>query len=94
VLAEQETLRRQLAVRVDHQPARDPEIGGKHPGRGEPDLRREPAGADGVTQPVGELAVQRFLPGPVEFDKQLRSGSGTRNRHVSGAYLEASNRLA
>ena len=54
----------------------------------------EPAGADGGAQPVGELAVQRFGRGAVEFDQQLRTGSGTRNCHKSGAYPEAIDELA
>ena len=44
--------------------------------------------------PFGELAVQRFRSGAVEFDQQLRTRSGTRNRHKSGAYPEAIEDLA
>jgi hypothetical protein len=57
-------------------------------------LRREPTGPDGVAQPVGELAVQRFGPGAVKFDEKLRTGSGTRKSQESGAYLEAISELA
>jgi hypothetical protein len=55
----------------------------------------QPTGADGVAQPVGELAVQRLGRGAVELDQKLWSaGSGTRNCHESGAYLEAIHQLA
>ncbi|MGZ5364213.1 MAG: hypothetical protein ACXWZR_09200 [Mycobacterium sp.] len=55
--AEQETLGDQLAVGIDDESARDPEVGGEHPGRRQPGVRRQAAGADRVTQTVGELVV-------------------------------------
>ena len=73
VPAEQEPLGGQLAVRVDDEASRDAEVRGKHPWSTAAGSRRQPAGADGVAQPVGELAVQRFRRGPVEFDQQLRT---------------------
>ena len=92
--AQQKALGHQLAVRVHDEPPGDPEVGREHPGRRQPGVWGEPAGPDGGAQPVGELAVQRLRRGAVEFDQELWTGSGTRNRHESGAYLEAIDELA
>jgi hypothetical protein len=73
VPAEQEALGDQLAVGVDHESARDPEVRGEHPRRRQAGVWREPAGADGVAQPVGELAMQRIGCRPVKLDQQLRT---------------------
>jgi hypothetical protein len=82
VPAQQEALGDQLAVGVDDQAPRDPEVGREDPRRRHPGVRSQPTGADGVAQPVGELAVQRLSRGAVEFDEKLWSaGSGTRNCH-------------
>jgi hypothetical protein len=85
VPAEQEPLGRQLAVRVHHEATGDAKIVGQYAGRRQPCRRRQSAGPDGVAQTVGELAMQRFRRGSVEFDEQLWTRSGTRNCHQSGA---------
>jgi hypothetical protein len=94
VQAAQKPLGGQLAVRVYDETSRDAEIRGKHPGRRQSHRGRQPARANGVTQTVGELSVQRLQRGAVQLDQQLRTGSGTRNRHQSGAYPEAIEDLA
>jgi hypothetical protein len=73
VLAVQESLGRQLAVRVDDEAAGDAEVGGQYPGRWEAGRRCQASGPDAFAQTIGELAVQWLWRRPVEFDQQLRA---------------------
>ena len=79
LLALQEALGDELAVRVDDEPSGHLEVRGEHAAGRQPGLRCEAAGPDGVTQAVGQLAMQRDgATGPVQLDEELWTGSGTR----------------
>ena len=79
------SLGEELAVRVDDQAAGYAQIRCKRPGRGQPRVRRQPAGANGLAQAVLKLRPHGPAHAPVQLEEQLRACIGTRFRAQSCA---------
>ena len=74
----------ELAVALLDQAAGDAELGGQLAGGREALADPQPAGADGVPQAALELGTQRFGPGPVQWQEELRAQTGPFDGHGIG----------
>ncbi len=85
---EQVALGEQLVVGSDDDSTGDAEVGRQCSRRWQRRARRQPSGADRVTQPAFDLGTQAARPGTVELDQQVRR-SGTHRRTGIGPYQKS-----